>query len=227
MRSFQHWNARYLLDRSVQEIHTRTHQGRPWFTRQANQILDTLLRPTDEGLEFGSGRSTVWLAGRVRKLTSVEHDPEWHGVVSSQLRTHGRHNVDYVFEPETVPDSDGADSGYAKIAMRFPDRSLNFVIVDGRYRDACAALALPKIEPGGFLILDNVNWYLPSDSRSPNSRRPHQGPDGSAWCEVDSVLRTWRSIWTSDGVTDTAFFIRPCTRSGDDGERLTSLASGD
>jgi predicted O-methyltransferase YrrM len=208
MRTFRHWKPRYVVDRVRELRYTRRHPDAPWLTPQATQLLTTMLRPTDLGVEFGSGRSTLWLAGRVRHLTSVEHDEEWYGAVAFRLKDQGVHNVDYLFAPPDAPADRGAESEYARTMVRFADGSLDFVLVDGTYRDACARLALGKLRPGGLLIIDNVDRYLPSDSRSPAARGLTQGPAGPVWSEVAEVLAGWRRIWTSNGVWDTAIFVR-------------------
>jgi hypothetical protein len=68
---------------------------------------------------------------------------------------------------------------------------------------------MPKLKPGGLLVIDNVNWYLPSRSRAPNSRTPALGPHGAVWTDIARELARWRSIWTSSGVWDTAIFVKP------------------
>jgi hypothetical protein len=40
---------------------------------------------------------------------------------------------------------------------------------------------LPKIRPGGMLIIDNVNRYLPSLTMSPASLRPPAAPATVGW----------------------------------------------
>nr|MDT0657150.1 class I SAM-dependent methyltransferase [Micromonospora sp. DSM 115978] len=209
MRTFRHWTPRYVVDRVRQLRYSRRHPDAPWLTPRATEILTTMLRPTDHGVEFGSGRSTRWLGGRVRHLTSVEHDDEWYGTVGAMLKDHGIHNVDHLYAPPDVPPGRGTDSEYARTLLRFEDGSLDFVLVDGTYRDACARFSLGKLRPGGLLIIDNVDRYLPSDSRSPASRRPSHGPAGPVWSEVVDVLADWRHIWTSNGVWDTAIYLKP------------------
>ena len=44
---------------------------------QAISILASVLRPSDNGLEYGSGRSTVWFARRTTSLISVETSRLW------------------------------------------------------------------------------------------------------------------------------------------------------
>ena len=80
--------------------------------------------------------------------------------------------------------------------------------MDGLYRDYCALHSLRVIRPGGVLIIDNINWFVPNTSRSPSSRRSDFASE--VWKEVYNKLKDWRCIWTTSGVTDTAFFFKPC-----------------
>lgn len=61
---------------------------RPWLSDGAVAFLEDFLssRRNASVLEFGAGSSTVWLASRVGLLVSVEHDHEWHGVVTDRLK---------------------------------------------------------------------------------------------------------------------------------------------
>ncbi len=167
-----------------------------------------MLRPSDIGAEFGSGRSTLWLARRCAHLISVEHDPVWHAKVAEVLAEQEITNVDYQCHPEGESDQTGELSRYVQVARLFGDQTIDFALVDGSYRDYVALSVLPKIKPGGMLIIDNVNWFLPSPTRSPNSRRPSQAPATTAWDQVAVQLADWRRIWTSSGVWDTAIFVK-------------------
>jgi predicted O-methyltransferase YrrM len=204
-----HRTPRYVYRRTRQLMYERAHRDDPWLTPAAISLLTRLLRPVDQGAEFGSGRSTVWFAARVAALTSVEHDKWWHEAVSARLAERGLSNVSYILAEEDQPVERGGDSAYARTALAFPDASLDFALVDGHYRDYSAKFIMAKIKPGGMLIIDNVNWYLPCRSKSPNSRTPELGPAAGVWAEVWRELAEWRTIWTSSGVWDTAIFIRP------------------
>jgi predicted O-methyltransferase YrrM len=167
-----------------------------------------MLRPSDSGVEFGSGRSTFWLARRCADLTSVEHDEVWHARVSSTLADEGITNVDYQCHPRDEPDATGDRSSYAKVAQLLGDESTDFALVDGLYRDYVTLFLLPKIRPGGMLVVDNVNRYLPSLTMSPVSLRPPAVPPTEAWERAAAALAGWRRIWTSSGVWDTAIFVK-------------------
>lgn len=205
IKRIAHWTPRYVYDRIGLAIWERMHPGLPWLTPEAIRLLGGLLRPADIGLEWGSGRSTRWIAGRIGHLTSVESDPVWYEKVKADLGKAS--NVRYVFRDCPAGASDVQATAYASVADLFASNSLDFVLIDGQVRDICARVVLDKIRPGGVLVIDNCNWYLPSRSRSPSSLRTVEV--GSRWSEVHSVLVRWRNIWTSNGVTDTAIWIRP------------------
>lgn len=209
MRRIDHWTPRYLFDRSVQILRQRRRPSDPWLTPESVRILKDLLRPADQGLEWGSGRSTPWLAERLGHLISVEHDPRWAARV--QRLVHDRHlsdKVDLVLEEDG--ESERQDSRYVAVAATLADESLDFCLVDGMARDHCLLQVLGKLKPGGLLVIDNVNWYLPRKvpSRAPDSRSMADGPASLAWADAMSRLGDWRYIWTTDGITDTAIWIK-------------------
>ena len=119
-------------------------------------------------------------------------------------------NVTYHLLSTGEKDNEGAKSPYVSIIDTFDDGSLDFCLVDGSHREFCALKVLEKIRPGGLLVIDNVNWFLCSDSDSPDSRSFANGPNGPIWKEERDRLSDWRKIWTTSGVSDTALFIKPC-----------------
>lgn len=152
---------RYVFDRINLWRVQRSHPDYPWLTRQAISILETCLKPSDTGLEWGSGRSTVRFARRISKLVSIENDPAWYSRVQGMVSM--LPNVDLRLLPE--------QAAYVGVTDEFPDRSFDFILVDGMLaRDECAHRALRLLRPGGLLVLDNANWYLACTSRAPLSR---------------------------------------------------------
>ena len=204
-RSFRHWTPRYLIDRARDRWYQAAHPTDPWLTPLAIQFLNAWLKPTDRCLEFGSGRSTLWLARRVAHLTSVEHDPAWFARTRQALSAQSLANVDY-----HLATGEGNDpSAYAGVAGQIAPGSLAFVLVDGVFRDACANAALDRLAPGGLLVIDDAHRYLPSRSIAPLARTPAQGPASPAWADFMADTQAWRCLWTSKGVSDTAIYIKP------------------
>ena len=208
------WNATYALDRLGRAIYERRCPDAPWLTRQAVGILDSFLRPSDRALEWGSGRSTLWLGRRVGHLTSIEDSAPWRAQIERRLEEAKMTNVRYLL---CEPAANGNNS-YVDVVEEFGDESLDFALVDGSYRSECANRVLTKLRPGGMLAVDNANRFLPSHSRSPKSisagapprcaseseRRP-----GLGWADFLARVEKWRTIWTCDGVADTVFWLRP------------------
>ena len=208
MHSFRHMTPRYVRDRLALIAFERVNPGLPWLTRTMIQILETLLLPDDVVLEYGSGRSTCWFAKRVGHLTSVEDNRDWYMLVKKQLESVEKF-VDYRLREDGATGS--AESSYVEVARNMSPSSLNCVLIDGNARDHCAFASLDKLKSGGILIIDDVNLYLPrkAKSRSPNSRGTEDGYASSIWQQVGDVIQGWRSIWTSNGVKDTALWIKP------------------
>lgn len=208
MRSFRHWSPQYIWNRSALALHESRHPTSPWLTAAMVDLLDTWLLPSDAGLEFGSGRSTKWFAQKVEHLVSVEHDPQWFQRVRSELEASGM-AVDYRLHQDGSTEK--SSSEYVEVARSIPAISLDFCLVDGVSRDHCALAVLDKLKPGGVLIVDNVNWFIPRENSglSPNSKRPSDGCASPTWAEVHAVVSKWRCIWTSNGVTDTALWVKP------------------
>lgn len=206
-RSFKHWTPRYIFNRIRLLAQERRHPEHPWFTGTAITIIESLLRKTDFGLEFGAGRSTPWFAGRVGQLVSIEHNRLYHEKVINDLKDRNISNVDLRLIEQDKPEEVGKESRYVRVIQEFSENSLDFVLVDGVYRAHCALGVLDRVKPGGILILDNSNWFVPSDSRAPNSQRE---PASEEWAEFLDLVSDWRSIWTSNGVWDTTLYFKSC-----------------
>lgn len=194
----RHWTPRYLKDRVLESQYRHTHPGEPWLTSTAIGLLSTWLRPSDNALEFGSGRSTAWFAARVGSLVSVEHNPAWHARVTPLVTKLG---VDYRLRPDR--------DGYVGVAREFASSSLDFVLVDGEYRDSCVLAATDLVKPGGLLVVDNANWFI----RGPKTGSPWTlAYTSDRWEQFTGQVADWRLMWTTNGVWDTALYFRPCNK---------------
>ena len=208
MRKIGHWTPRYVVNRVAWFVYERRNMDKPWLTPRAVELLSELILPTDTGIEWGSGRSTAWFAKRLKHLTSIEDNREWYDIVSKRLAEQKLSNVTYHFAPTPAEDDSARNSEYVKHCSSFADKSLGFALVDGMAREYCAEAAIPKIAPGGLLVIDNANWFFDHPTHSPSSRVGN-GPKNQPWAEVWKTLSRWRMIWTTQGVSDTGIWIRP------------------
>lgn len=198
-----HRTPRYMFARLRELIFQKRNPDAPWLGPQAVRTLERLLSVEKSGLECGAGRSTLWLAKRVHSLESWEEDAQWMDKIAAQIRRQGIGNV-ALKKVEATPEH------YLKRVENIPDESLDFALIDSEHaRDVLCLALISKIKKGGFLMLDNANWFLPSASRAPHSRKPEQGPANEQWQAFLEATAGWKVIWTGSGVTDTAFFIRP------------------
>jgi predicted O-methyltransferase YrrM len=144
MRKISHWTPRYIYNRIALALYEKQHPDSPWLTSSAVSILSTYLKNSDIGLEWGSGRSTIWFAARIKHLVSVEDNHEWYQRVKEKLDYLKLNNTKYLLATDR--------ESYIGAADQFQENSLDFVLVDGRdYRSTCAVKAVSKVRTGGIL----------------------------------------------------------------------------
>ena len=199
---------RYAFDRVSLRARNLRLGRQPWITARSLELLDQMLLPGDEGLEWGAGGTTPWFAARVASVISVEGFSQYYGPLRSQLDELGIDNVDLhlVSADDFGYESAAHREAYVQVRPDLQRESLDFVFVDGEYRDDCAARGLTLLRPGGMFILDNATGYLPADTRSPwKVARPAT----ETWQRVADELQGWRRLWTTNGVWDTAIWFKP------------------
>ena len=202
---------RYRLLRPFFKIRYLRFQKRnpklPWLTPDAINLIEQLVKG-GHGLEFGSGRSTLYFSQLLDKLDSVEHHKAWHEKVQNMLNDKGIKNTSLHHVPadddfdspylsseeqvfmtdEEYPLKDEIFSKYTSTLDQFENESLDFVLVDGRARKSCALKAEIKLKKGGILLLDN--------SERLRYKAVHQ------------QFEKYPSIQTTTGLTDTTFWLK-------------------
>ncbi len=154
---------RVIVPRVRVWVWERMHPDMPWLCPGTVAFCQATLSRSMTAVEFGSGRSTRWFSTLVGHLTSVEHNPVWYAQVKRQLDNANVTNVSYRLVPLNNPESDPERAEYSltpeyvAVADGIPDRSLGFAVVDGHYRTHCVRHLVPKMAPGGFLLVDDVN----------------------------------------------------------------------
>jgi len=159
---YLHWRD------SLNGKHTPLEDELPWMTYRAIDWLSHHLTHDMILFEWGSGGSTTFFSRRVKRVITIEHDPIWYQEVVNALEKRGYKNISLrLVEPVAAKNinpwytsTDVNYTGkcfesYIKAIDEYPDSFFDVVVVDGRARAGCIRQALPKIKPGGYLILDN------------------------------------------------------------------------
>ena len=187
----------YFVARLAQMRFQAVNPTLPWLCPASITALQDMLKPDDIGYEFGSGRSTVWFAGRVRFLYSTEHDPEWYERVRDILeRENLIGKVNYQLAPGSkhLGGDDRYPNGHAYVRgiTELPDGSLD-------------------LRSGGILVLDNAQRYVPNKYQEGYTTVIQQRsvPRDEEWGQTLLDLSNWRGFNATDLINDTRFWIKP------------------
>lgn len=137
--------GRLLKSRGRSTVTLRT----PWLPYRLVDELEARLQPGMRVFEYGGGGSTLWFLDRGLDVVTVEHDATWSRILESRVDSS---SWTLLVEPL------GADgAGYVDAISAYPDDHFDLVVVDGRYRSRCIGAALTKVQPGGLLVVDDVD----------------------------------------------------------------------
>src|SRR5208337_3201984 len=117
----------------------------PWIPFNVINHFNKVIQKDWTMIEFGSGMSTLWYAQKVKIVDSIEHDEIWYKKISDRISSHGYTNINYQFRSE---------EDYANLDSK-PDKSIDFIVIDGIKRSECTFASLPKLKDGGYIYLDN------------------------------------------------------------------------
>ena len=106
-------------------------------------------------------------------------------------------------------------SAYVAVASRIAAASLDSCLVDSDLRHHCALTALRLIKSGGLPVIDNVERRLQRkvESRSANARGLAEGCASPTWRRVADQFAGWRSICTTNGISDAVLSVKPAADS--------------
>jgi hypothetical protein len=118
----------------------------PWYTYPAIEYCNQLNATSLNIFEYGSGNSSLYWAHKGAKVWSVEHDPVWY----ENMRTKSAQLCGLWLQT----DRESYAASIKDVGLAF-----DIVIIDGAWRNECAAVALAYIRKDGLVILDNSDWY--------------------------------------------------------------------
>ena len=134
--------------RSIRAIVPVRNDGTPlpWYTYPAIEYLSQFDLSDCRVFEFGAGNSSIFWAERAMGVVSVESDAKWFQFVRQRLMPNQQ-----LLLRET-------QSEYVR-ALAEQDGNFDFVVVDGKWRLACAEEAANALPDGGAIVLDNSDKY--------------------------------------------------------------------
>jgi hypothetical protein len=207
LRDYRRWRA------ALRDGANPLDERRAWLTFAAERALDAAVGKGTRAFEWGTGGSTPALVDRGASLVSVDSDEAWGTIVGDRLPD-GADWTLHAIAPEVDPSAlnrsaadpaayTSASPGYASMTFRayasaidrYPDGHFDVVLIGGRSRPSCLVHALPKLAPGGLLVLDHAErpWYsraLQAATAEGLERIDHTGPGpyrDTFW--VTSMLR--------------------------------------
>ena len=206
---FSRGYIKYRLLRPILKVYYKISSRKygkesPWLTPASIEFLKNALNKRMTGLEYGSGRSTLFFSDSLGNLKSIEHDHSWYNYVRTMLTDKDISNVEYKLIQPLIPESKSTIekrngsafdfeiinyNEYFSFIVDLPDEYFDFIIIDGRARVECSMRAVVKLKRGGIFILDN-------------SERLRYEP-------VHRKLRSWKQVFTTTGLTDTTIWFKP------------------
>lgn len=180
----------------------------PWTSQASITFFKQALTKEMTGFEYGSGMSTKFFATKLKNLVSLEHDSAWYSRVKEDLQKSGISNISYHLVEKVAKKNENQETisllgdthvhtfteeflSYSGFITRYPDEHFDFILVDGRARVDCILRSIPKLKPGGVLVLDNS--------------------ERERYDLVYTLLKTWPVVFTTTGYTDTTLWFKPTT----------------
>ncbi len=135
------------------------HPKYPWLMPKAIKFLSKYLTNEMIGIEWGSGKSTIWFCERMKELVSIEFNKTWFDKVNKWISDKNINNISYHYIPiEEKEPPHNIFPSYVDIINNYPDNYFDFILIDGHYRPRCVQASIPHLKTGGIMFIDNSNW---------------------------------------------------------------------
>jgi predicted O-methyltransferase YrrM len=129
----------------------------PLMHKTEYQFIEKYINETDIFLEWGSGNSTIYFSGLVKKLISIEHDVDYYNQINNTIKSFDIKNIDLYH----IPAIDGENRKEQLVNyINFPiKKKLKFtkVLIDGRGRKYCAEILKDYIDENVIVFIHDFN----------------------------------------------------------------------
>jgi predicted O-methyltransferase YrrM len=177
LQSFLDQAVREYRDKVLERI-LKQEVRKPWMKYREIRVMEDLLsglRPK-RALEWGAGYGTSHFSRFLAPgggWIAIEHDPEWAARIQEGAPPNVEvHAVPAENEPWRPENGDGTYADFRSY-VEYPDRfePFDFILIDGRAREACLRKAREVLAPGGVVVLHDANRLF---LRSEWELFPHQ-----------------------------------------------------
>jgi hypothetical protein len=124
------------------------------------EFIATYLNQDDILLEWGSGNSTIFWSGIVKKVISIEHDIDWINTIKKIIDFHDIKNIDLHHVRAHSPDPKPCRYAQFKDYVNFPIKEkfqFTKVLIDGRARKYCAKSLLNTIDENVIVFIHDFS----------------------------------------------------------------------
>jgi precorrin-6B methylase 2 len=137
----------------------------PWLTYPLIDFIGDRLDKSIDLFEYGAGNSSIYYAGRVNSVTSIEHSAEWYKIIKANDKfNYANLDIRLVEAPQEL-----VKDGYHEMAftddvndyvrsVRDSGQKYDIIVVDGLFRNSCIIECLPSLSERGVVLLDNTHY---------------------------------------------------------------------
>ena len=122
----------------------------PWWIDGAAKFVESFLNKDAEVFEWGSGRSTIWFAQRVKFIWTIEYQYKWLEKVLDMAQTDKLNNI-------SICMLDNKDVEKYSSAIEQVGKKFDCVVVDGRNRVACMKKMMLFLKEKCVVVVDDTH----------------------------------------------------------------------
>jgi hypothetical protein len=124
------------------------------------KFIEKYLTKDDVLLEWGSGNSTLYFSGIVKKVITIEHDIDWVNTLSDVINAYNVDNIEIhqisAHSPEPIPCRYEQFKDYIEYVKK-NEFKFTKVLIDGRARKYCAKSIWDYIDEETIVFIHDFN----------------------------------------------------------------------
>lgn len=133
---------------------------RPLMYEHEYKFIENYLNPSDTLLEWGSGNSTIYFSGLLKKVVTIEHDIDWLETIKNVINGYGISNIETHYvkanSPNPIPCRYEQFKDYIEYVKK-NELKFSKVLIDGRARKYCAKSIYDYIDENVIVFIHDFN----------------------------------------------------------------------